>query len=457
MKRSRFGVRRSLTLAVALVVLSLPSLCCAQETLDAFRQLWNDPAVNERIDRNIERYRKGDATLKIVDADGRAVPEAEIEVRQQTHAFLFGCNAFVLGQLKPEALEQRYEQAFVALFNFATVPFYWAGTEPNEGELRYAEPARDIWRRPPPGRFVPWAAQHGLTLKGHPLLWHAHNPPWLPKDADALRELYRKRFREIATRFAEHVPIWDVVNESLVCPQTYQLFTPDRDYVRWAFAEVAPLFPERTTLMINEVTGASFEPMASRYADQIKGLRAQGATIRGIGFQYHYFRREALDRHLASANCNPGKMLDVYERFGEFDLPLYVTEITIPSAGEGGVALQAEVVRGHYRLWFSAPRMAGITWWNLGDGTAVQGENEAQGGLMDAELKPKAAYRALDQLINHDWKTQASLTTDPRGEARFRGFYGTYAVTIRANGQTRQFTIRLAPDGPTMHQLDWKP
>lgn len=144
MKRSRFGVRRSLTLAVALVVLSLPSLCCAQETLDAFRQLWNDPAVNERIDRNIERYRKGDATLKIVDADGRAVPEAEIEVRQQTHAFLFGCNAFVLGQLKPEALEQRYEQAFVALFNFATVPFYWAGTEPNEGELRYAEPARDI-------------------------------------------------------------------------------------------------------------------------------------------------------------------------------------------------------------------------------------------------------------------------------------------------------------------------
>ena len=81
-------------------------------------------------------------------------------------------------------MEQRYEEAFARLFNFATVPFYWEGTEPARGELRYAEPARDIWRRPPPDRFLPWAAKHGITLKGHPLLWHAYNPPWLPKDAE---------------------------------------------------------------------------------------------------------------------------------------------------------------------------------------------------------------------------------------------------------------------------------
>ena len=59
--------------------------------------------------------------------------------------------------------------------------------------------------------------------------------------------------------------------------------------------------------------------------------------------------------------------------------------------------------------------MAGVTWWNLGDGTAVKGENEAKGGLMDEELKPKAAYRALDELINRQWKTHATAKTDERG------------------------------------------
>ena len=46
--------------------------------------------------------------------------------------------------------------------------------------------------------------------------------------------------------------------------------------------------------------------------------------------------------------------------------------------------------------------MAGITWWNLGHGTAVKDENEAQGGLLDANLNPKRAYRELDRLINQN-------------------------------------------------------
>ncbi len=351
--------------------------------------------MNQRIARNIEQYRKGDGHDR---SGGRRqanrFPACAVEVRQTGHEFLFGCNAFVLGQLDPPEKERRYEEAFAKIFNFATVPFYWEGTEPTQGELRYAEPARDIWRRPPPERFLPWAARHGITLKGHPLLWHAYNPPWLPKDADQLRELYRKRFREIASRFGGKIPIFDVVNESLVCAKTYPLLTPDRDYVRWAFAEAAPLFPETTILMINEVTEYNFPPYATNpYVAQIKTLLSQGAKVRGIGLQYHFFRREKLDAYLASPKCDPGKLLDLYERFAEFPLPLYITEITFPSAGEGGDELQAEVVRDHYRLWFAAPTMAGITWWNLGDGTAVKGENEAQGGLLDGDLKPKPAYR----------------------------------------------------------------
>ncbi len=429
------------------------ALACLPE---AYEQKWRTDAISRRIDTNIERFRKGDAAIEVVDASGRPVAGAQVEAMQVRHEFLFGCNAFVLGQFKTADENRRYEEAFARLFNFATVPLYWAGTEPTPGELRYAEGCRDMWRRPPVDRFIPWAARQGITLKGHPLLWHAHNPSWLPKDADSLRSLYRKRFREIAERYGDRIRIFDVVNESLVCDKGFALYSPDRAYVAWAFTEAAKVFPGRCCLMINEVTEYNFFPAEKNpYVAQVRALLAQGARVQGIGLQYHYFRRSALDAHLSNPRCDPNRMLDLYEKMAELRVPLYITEITIPSAGDDGERLQAEVVRDHYRLWFSAPTMAGITWWNLGDGTAVQGENEAQGGLLDSALRPKAAYRVLEELIHRQWTTRARLQTDAAGIARFRGFFGKYRVTATHDGQSRSWEIDHAGVGPKTHRLTW--
>ena len=191
----------------AILLLSLLSATAISAPVSVYRQQWQEAAIDQRIDRNIEKYRKGNASLQVLDAMEKPVSGATLETRQATHEFLFGCNAFVLGQLDTPEKNRRYEEAFVKLFNFATVPFYWEGTEPRRGELRYAEPARDIWRRPPPDRFLSWAATNGITLKGHPLLWHAYNPPWLPRNADELRGLYRKRFREIAGRYGDKISV----------------------------------------------------------------------------------------------------------------------------------------------------------------------------------------------------------------------------------------------------------
>ncbi|GAB4136419.1 endo-1,4-beta-xylanase [Thermopirellula anaerolimosa] len=459
------NVLRSAT--ALLVVLVIAQKLAAQDSaappvspeLEAYRTRWQDPEVQKQISENIDRYRKETVRCQVLGSEGMPVPHVQVEARQETHAFLFGCNAFVLGQLDSSEKNRKYEDAFVHLFNFATVPFYWEGTEPVEGELRYAEGSRDIWRRPPPDRFLSWAKSHGITLKGHPLLWHAYNPSWLPKDAEALKALYQKRFREITARYRDHIRIWDVVNESLVCPPSYALYDSDRSYVGWAFRQVAPLFPEDTVLMINEVTSFNFPPAAGRYEQQIEELLTAGIPVRGIGLQFHYFRRQALDAYLKSPNCDPKKLLAVYERLARFGLPIYITEITIPSAGDGGDALQAEVVRDHYRLWFSAPNMAGITWWNLGDGTAVQGENEAKGGLLDENLDPKPAYRELERLIRSEWTTHIRAKTDGNGWAEFRGFAGKYSVQVVAGktaakavidvreGQTNGYTITLPERG----------
>lgn len=430
-----------------------PATASAAVSLDRYRSLWRAPALEERIRRGIETNRKGDAVIEVVGRDGKPVPGARVSYSQTGHEFLFGCNAFVLGQLDTDAKNRTYEESFARLFNFATVPLYWEGTEPQRGQLRYEDPAPDMWRRPPAGRYLEWGARYGITLKGHPLLWHMYNPPWLPQDAAELRQLYQKRFREIAARFAGRIPIFDVVNESLVCKKTYPLYSEDRAYVKWAFDQAAPLFPD-AELMINEVTTYNFPPAATNaYRRQVAELLKAGAAVRGIGFQYHFFSRGALDKYLAGSQCDPAKLLDLYESFAEFGLPLWITEITFGSAGDNGEALQAEVVRDHYRLWFSVPRMAGITWWNLGDGTAVKSENGVCGGLLDANLQPKAVYRELEKLLRTEWRSDGASATAADGRASFRGFYGHYRIAVTTGSEVRHFEITLARGVEAVHRL----
>lgn len=449
--------------AIASVFVSLLTTGAVAQIPGAYRARWDRPELQQRIDRSIEQHRKGEAVLEIIDANGNSISGATVRIEQAAHAFLFGCNAFVLGQLDTPGENQRYEKQFTKLFNFATVPFYWRGTEPTQGELRYAEGSRRIWRRPPPDRFRSFAEKYDVTLKGHPLVWHNHNPDWLPESAEKLKQLYEKRFREIALRYADHIKIWDVVNESLVCNKDFPLYSEDRAYLAWSFAEVAPLFADGNHLMINEVTGFSFRGTNQNpYFHQIRRLIDDGLRVDGIGFQFHFFSRRALDRFVAGeyrgdAAEDPRALLDVYEHFGRFDRPLWITEITIPSSGTNGRALQARVTRDLYRLWFSVPNMKGITWWNLGDSLAVEGENQALGGLLDENLDPKPAYRVLDQLINHDWKTTLDAKSDADGVIRFRGFYGDYAVRVEAaEGATQTFDVQLAPDGPARRRLTVK-
>ena len=171
----------------------------------------------------------------------------------------------------------------------------------------------------------------------------------------------------------------------------------------WA-SNLGPLFNNLT--MINEITeynrGVGEK---NNYYRQVKELLAQGLPVKGIGFQFHFFSPKAMEDRVLSGKhgYTPAEMLDTYESFAAFKLPLFVTEITIATPPVDGQAVQAQVTSDFYRLWFSAPNMAGITWWNLGDGTAVPGENKAFGGLLDDKLEPKESYRTLDRLINHEW------------------------------------------------------
>ena len=442
--------------ALACIVLFSANIAKADDFMpENYLKRWDDPAVQKRIDDGIEKHRKGNAVVKIVDAQGRPVDGAKVELSQASHEFLFGCNCFVVGQMKEQ--NQAYEEAFAKIHNFATLPFYWAGTEPEKGTLRFKEGSSYMWRRPPTDRCLEFCKKYNITPKGHPLLWHNgdHNPKWLPKDPEKLKKTYTKRFKELADRYADSILLWDCVNESMICWKDYPFFSEENPahppYVAWGFNEAEKIFPAKTTLMINEITAANWSWPSdanpgegnNRYYDQCEKLLDDGVNIEGIGFQFHFFSRKSLDNYMKGDRCDPNAMLDTYEKFAKFGLPLWSTEITIGSAGENGLKIQERVVRDIYRLWFSTPNMAGITWWNLSDGAAHGNEGKAGGGLLDEQMNPKPAYKALDQLINHAWRTNLTATSDASGNVKFRGFYGKYKVKVTDGDKTKEFEIDL--------------
>ncbi|KAA9038671.1 glycoside hydrolase family 10 [Ginsengibacter hankyongi] len=404
---------------------------------------WSNPGEVKRVQCNIEKYRKGDATITIVDKNGKPLRNATVIIQQQTHEFLFGSNLFVLHQLATPELNQKYESAFTHLFNFATIPFYWRELEPQQNHLRFKEGSDSIWRRPPPDELVKWCKAHGIVIKGHQLLYVKRKfmPDWISaNDSNKLKALAGKRMTQLAERYGYDVSIWDAVNEEMArIAKPSQWDAVPHDFLSWAFKKADSLFPKRSQLIINDETKTSHYSTQD-YVDMVNGLLKQNIRLDGIGIQFHMLQP---DKFLKGEVYTPQIMHDAYKKLGNFGKPLWITEITIPTHGETGLQDQATIVSDIYKLWFSEPQMKGITWWNLGDGTAFGAENNFHGGLLDSAMNPKPSYKVLDQLINHDWKTNITLKTDADGIVNFRGFHGKYSIQVKKGNKSQKYNFQL--------------
>jgi GH35 family endo-1,4-beta-xylanase len=436
---------KKLTLILGIGVFAA-ALAAARDPL--YDKLWHDPEVEQRIRTGIENNRMGFATLRFVDAQGKPVTNVEVDFRQTSHDFLFGSNIFALNGFSSAEQNRRYEDAFHSTFNYATAPFYWSDLEPEPGRLRFGVDSPFVPRRPPPDAVLEFCRRHHITVKGHNLIWHSWYPQWLPRDQVGVTRLVRQRFEQIAERYGKNIPIWDVVNEPL--ERRPDVILP-KDYVYWAMQEAQRVFPPEDTLLVNEVTSVwtNFHWEDSPFYLLLQNLALRHVRVDGIGLQFHLFSEQLYRGVLAGKAVGPRDLLRVLDQYGEFQKPIHITEITVPTFPNTpqGEADQAEVVRNLYRLWFSHPNVEAITWWNVADGTAVEGENKWGGGLLRKDLSPKLSYDAVNTLIHKEWQTHLTRNSDSESDLRLRGFYGEYAITARHNGKTVTRHVHLSKSG----------
>ncbi|MCL4191385.1 MAG: endo-1,4-beta-xylanase, partial [Thermoguttaceae bacterium] len=165
--------------ASILLALSAPARAAAGD-----EDLWS------RADARIEKHRKADAVVSVVDAMGKPLAGAEVRIEQTRHAFLFGCNIFGWGRQPDEASERAYRERYAALLNYATLGFYWPSYERQQGEPQHEYASR----------VAEWCREQGIETKGHPLAWNFADPAWLPNDPDEIRRLQMARIDDCVSR-----------------------------------------------------------------------------------------------------------------------------------------------------------------------------------------------------------------------------------------------------------------
>ena len=382
-----------------------------------------EEAALERAARGIEQCRRGDARIEVVDAAGRPVADAVVTAELERHEFLFGCNIYMFDRFRLPEQNAIYKRRFRELFNYATTGFYWKGYEREQGKPDYAST----------DKVVEWAGQHGVRLKGHPLLWdyEAGVPPW--SKGQPPKEVQKARVEEILRRYAGKIEFWEVVNEPSHC----RGLAIDDPY-RWA-READP----KAALVVNDyhVMADGWPP----FFELLEKAKAAGVPFDGIGIQAHEPRSERFPLEQVQ------RILDHYATLGK---PLHITEFTPASSGDAitgshrrGVwneTAQAEYAEKFYRVVFGHPATRAITWWDLCD----QGSWLKGGGLLRNDLSPKPAYDALWRLIQREWKTKVEGRTDGTGALALRGFYGQYRVHVEFGGRKADAILRLGRDGP---------
>lgn len=437
-----------MTMLVALLISAVPLSSPGQAT---------DTRVVEaeflaKAEQGAEQYRKGDAVLCFKDSKGQPISNTTVQIRQRGHEFLFGCIAFELVRGRDLPKADLWKQRFSELFNFAVFPFYWAGYERQPGTTMRDETLA----------AVKWCTENGITTKGHPLVWtdQAGTPKWLKElSPEQSEERMLTRVTREVGGFAGAIDIWDVVNEPTHCPAWKRIGAKPPaprsekeviDYIDKAFRAAHQANP-KAHLILNEYFVIARQPDRERFYQLVSELKRRGTPISGLGIQAHEPREEWF---------SPEKVQTTLDRLGELGYPLHITEYIPQSGGKpitGGwregtwtEEAQAQFAEQFYKLCFGHPAVASINWWGLSDRQIwLPG-----GGLLRENYEPKPVYTRLKDLIHRQWQTSLTAKTDEKGQITFRGFYGTYDVTLEPAGRpSHKQQIALKKGGPSQWEF----
>lgn len=389
-----------------------------------------DAPWRQKAAERIEKLRKRELSVRVVDKQGKPVAGADVSLRQTEQAFGFGSAVVAQTLIRPG--NDEYKRLVGELFNVAVL----------ENNLKWQPLAGDWgegWTLETALKGVDWLAQRGIPTRGHVLVWPGfRNLPAsvkaLEKEPTKLRARVNQHVTDLATATRGKLVHWDVVNEPFDNHDLMDILGEDA-MVDW-FKRARAADPS-AKLFINDYAilsgGGGTTPHRDHYERTIQLLIDKGAPLDGVGMQGHF----------GSSLTGPEDLLRLLDRYAKLGKQIWVTEYDVDVNDE---ELAGRYTRDFYTTLFSHPAVGGILMWGFWDG--AHWHNNAPLYRRDWTLKPAgAAYR---QLVLETFRTNVVGKTDAGGNYAARAFFGTYQLDVKSGGRHQAARVELTPSSSTV-------
>jgi endo-1,4-beta-xylanase len=301
---------------------------------------------------------RGDAAVVAVGGGAApALPAQSLRKAAQAAHRLVG-TALMSGQLDDAQVRTLVASNFDSL------------TPENEMKWEAIEPQPGVFSFAGGDKLVAFAADNGIRMRGHTLVWHSQLAPWVKGlSRDELRAAIRRHIGGVVGHYKGKVAVWDVVNEAIADGPGGELRGDS------PFNALGPTFIDDAFKLAHEADPAALlfyndyeiEGEGTAKSDAAfrlcKRLKEAGVPIDGVGMQMHVD-----PRHWPSAESIRRNM----QRYAALGLRIEITEMDVP-VGEipGTIAekLQQQRIIAHdiVAACVAVDACAAITFWGWTD------------------------------------------------------------------------------------------
>ena len=367
-----------------------------------------DAAWRKAALKRIGKIRKADYSVRLVGVDGKPLANKTVVVELARHEFGFG-SCVTRGMLTREDRDgERYRD--IANRTFSRVVF--------ENDLKPDSFPHDNQGRAELEKSFAWLEAKGITVRGHYLMQEALDGWSQDRLADPvkLRSDLMASVRERIATVGERVTEWDVINHPIAW-QGAEVFAqkgpPLETLGMDVFREARRL--TKLPLCINEDQLFRAGRQQDGTYELLEKLKRQGVRVDGLGNQAHFH---------CSFLPSPEDLLRVTHRFTAVVPKQVVTEFDVVTNGDE--ALAADYLRDCMIACFSHPAYDGFMLWGFWEGSHWLPE----AALWKRDWTRKPIGGVWEDWIGERWHSRETVTSDAMGKVTWRGFKGTYRVSM---------------------------
>jgi endo-1,4-beta-xylanase len=295
--------------------------------------------------------------------------------------------------------DAQYRDLVVRQFNLITPE--------NEMNFERLHPAVDRYDFTNADNLVNFARQNGIMVRGGSLVWDQLLPDWLLNGDfthEQLKQILHDYIQTVVSHFRGQVVSWYVVNEAITddgqLRDTFWLRALGPQYIALAFQWAHAADPQ-ALLFYNDFDGEGLNRKSDTIYALVQGLKRDGISIDGIGWQMHV---------LLDKNPSTIEMMANFMRLADLGLNVNITEMDVRvgvnrQTQPARLLAQADIYRRALRACPDASNCKMFEVWGITDHYSWFNFNKDLSQhdaplLFDENGNPKPAYYALLEELN---------------------------------------------------------